>query len=47
MERLISFVGLMLMVFIAYLLSTSKKDINWRTVISGIIIQLIFGLLIL
>lgn len=47
MERLISFIGLLVMVFVAFLLSNSKKNINWRTVISGILLQVIFGLIIL
>ncbi len=47
MEKLISFVGLMTMVGIGYLLSEDKKKINWRTVISGILLQIVFGLIIL
>lgn len=47
MEKLISFAGLITMIGICYALSTSRKNINWRTVISGVLLQLIFGLLIL
>ena len=47
MERFISLVGLFTMVFIAFILSDEKKKINWRTVISGILLQIVFGLLIL
>jgi CNT family concentrative nucleoside transporter len=47
LEKLISFVGLMTMVGIGYLLSEDKKKINWRTVISGILLQIVFGLIIL
>lgn len=47
MEKFISFIGLIVMVGIAFLLSNNKKKINWRTVISGILLQIIFGVLIL
>lgn len=47
MERVISFVGLLSMVGIAYLLSTDKKSIRWKTVASGIGLQIFLGLLIL
>lgn len=35
------------MVGIAYALSTSRKNINWRTVGSGVLLQAVFGLIIL
>ena len=47
MERLISVVGLFTMVLIALLLSEDRKKINWRTVISGLLLQIFFGLIIL
>jgi CNT family concentrative nucleoside transporter len=47
MERLISFVGLLVMIGIAYALSEKKKAIQWRTVINGIVLQVVFGLFIL
>ncbi len=47
MERLISFVGLLVMIGIAYSLSEKKKAIQWRTVITGILLQVVFGLIIL
>jgi concentrative nucleoside transporter, CNT family len=47
MERVISFVGLLCMVAIAFLLSADKKKINWKTVISGVVLQMILGLIIL
>ena len=47
MERLISFVGLLVMIGIAYALSEKKKAIQWRTVITGILLQVVFGLIIL
>lgn len=42
-----SFVGLFAMVGVAFALSTSRKDIKWKTVGTGILLQVIFGLLIL
>jgi CNT family concentrative nucleoside transporter len=47
MERMISFVGLLVMLAIAYGLSTDRKAIRWKTVIMGILLQLFFGLIIL
>lgn len=47
MERVMSLVGLMVMIAIAYGFSTSRKNIKWKTVIIGIALQLVFGLLIL
>lgn len=47
MEKLISFVGLLVMIGVAYALSENKKAIQWRTIITGIILQMVFGLLIL
>ena len=47
MERFISLFGLLLMLFIAYLCSENKRKINWRTVISGVLLQTLFGLIIL
>lgn len=47
MERVISFVGLMTMILFAFLLSTDKKKINWRTVLSGLALQIVLGLVIL
>jgi CNT family concentrative nucleoside transporter len=35
------------MVLIAFLLSEDRKRINWRTVSSGVILQIVFGLIIL
>lgn len=47
MERLMSLVGLIVMVGIAYALSTSRKNIKWKTVLMGVALQVVFGLLIL
>ena len=47
MERLMSLVGLFAMVGIAYALSSSRKDIKWKTVGLGLALQLTFALIIL
>lgn len=47
MDRLVSFIGLLVMIGIAYALSERKKAIQWRTVITGIMLQIVFGLVIL
>ena len=47
MEKLISFFGLAVMISICYALSTSRKNIKWKTIISGIFLQLGIGLIIL
>lgn len=47
MDRLVSLLGLFVMIGIAYALSEKKKAIQWRTVVSGIVMQVVFGLIIL
>ncbi len=47
MERLISLLGLFVMLGIAYALSENRKSIQWRTIITGVILQVVFGLVIL
>lgn len=47
MERLISFVGLWVMISIAVALSTDRKRIDWRLVFSGVGLQIAFGMLVL
>jgi len=47
MERMISAFGLVVLIFVAYGLSDNRSRIQWRTVLSGIALQLVFGLLIL
>ena len=46
MEYLRGLAGLMLIIAVAYALSSNRKGIDWRLVAIGVIIQLIFGLLI-
>ncbi|WP_157679965.1 Na+ dependent nucleoside transporter N-terminal domain-containing protein, partial [Bacteriovorax sp. DB6_IX] len=36
MERFISFFGLVSMLAVAYLLSSNRKKVNWRTILSGV-----------
>lgn len=47
MLRFMSFVGLFSMIAIAFVCSSNKKKIAWKTVISGILLQVAFGLVIL
>jgi len=47
MEKLISFGGLVTMIGIAFLLSSNRKKINWKTVGTGIFLQILFGMVIL
>ena len=47
MERFMSLVGLFVMIAIAYALSTSRKNVKWKTVVMGVLLQVVFGLLIL
>jgi CNT family concentrative nucleoside transporter len=43
MERLISFVGLFVMIGLAWLLSSNKGRFPWRVVIGGLILQFVFA----
>ncbi len=45
--RLVSFVGLLALLGIAWLLSERRKDVCWRTVATGVALQFVFGLLVL
>lgn len=47
MERLVSLLGLFVMIGIAYALSEKKKAIQWRPVITGLSLQVVFGLIIM
>lgn len=46
MDYLRALGGLLFIVGIGYLFSTNRKAINWRLVLAGILLQIIFGLLI-
>ncbi|PIE24474.1 MAG: NupC/NupG family nucleoside CNT transporter [Planctomycetota bacterium] len=47
MERLISLVGLFAFIGIAWLFSTNRRAIRWRTVFVGLLLQVSLGLLVL
>ncbi len=47
MEKFMSLIGLVVMIAVAYGLSSSRKNIKWKTVGTGIALQLFFGLIIL
>lgn len=47
MNRFIGLLGIVVILGIAYLLSDNKKKINWRLVVTGLILQVIFAVLIL
>jgi concentrative nucleoside transporter, CNT family len=47
MERLISLLGLLVFVAIAYILSVKRRAINWKPVVWGVALQFLFALLIL
>ena len=46
-HRLVSFLGLWVMLFMAWLLSENRKRIHLRLIVTGMLFQLIFALLIL
>ena len=47
MEYLRAIFGIALLVGVAFLFSTNKRNINWRLVVTGIALQLVFGILVL
>lgn len=47
MDRLVSLLGLLVMLGIAYGLSENRRAIQWRTVLTGVLLQAVFGLFIL
>lgn len=46
-ERLISGVGLLLLIGVAYLFSTNRRRVNWQTVLWGVALQFILALVVL
>ncbi|MDZ4286843.1 MAG: nucleoside transporter C-terminal domain-containing protein [Prosthecobacter sp.] len=46
-ERLIGFLGLLVFIVLAWLLSTNRRRFPWRTVVTGLALQFIIGLLAL
>lgn len=47
LDRGISFVGIFILVGVAWLLSTDRKNVDWRPVLWGIGLQLLFGAVVL
>ncbi len=47
MERLVSFVGLLVMMALAWLLSENRRRMNLRLIVSGVLLQFLLGLLLL
>lgn len=47
MEKVISFLGIFVLLAIAWIFSKNKKAINYKTVLMGTIIQLVFAFLVL
>ncbi len=47
MERLVSALGLVVMVFLAWLMSSNKRRMNWRIIFGGMLLQLGFAILVL
>ncbi len=45
--RLVSFLGLFALIFVAWLMSNNRRAFPWRTVIWGIVLQFVFALFIL
>jgi CNT family concentrative nucleoside transporter len=46
MYNLISFIGIFILMAVAWALSTDRKVVNWRVVLWGTVLQLLFALLI-
>ncbi len=47
MDIIRGFFGILLIIAIAFLLSNNKKHINWRLVVAGLSLQLVFAILII
>lgn len=47
LDRGLSFLGIPILIGLAWLLSTNRKAINWKTVGWGVALQIIFGLIVL
>lgn len=47
MERLVSFAGLLVMVALAWLISENRRRMNFRLIVSGVVLQFLLGLLLL
>jgi len=47
MERLISFFGLLTMIGLAWLISENRRKMNWRLIVSGVVLQLALAVVLL
>jgi CNT family concentrative nucleoside transporter len=47
LDRLISFVGIFILIGVAWVLSTDRRNIDWRPVAWGVGLQLLFGAVVL
>ncbi len=47
LERIISFVGILILVGISYLLSSNRKKVVWKTTFWGVVLQILMAFLIL
>jgi CNT family concentrative nucleoside transporter len=47
MERVVSFTGLLVMLMLAWLLSENRRRMNFRLIVSGVVLQFLLGLLLL
>jgi CNT family concentrative nucleoside transporter len=45
--RIVSFLGIFVILGIAYLFSADRKSIRWQTVIAGLLLQIVFAVLVL
>ncbi len=46
-ERIVSFVGLWVMILLAWLMSSHKRRVSWRVIVGGLLLQFAFALLVL
>ncbi len=47
MERLTGLIGIVILLAIAFAMSNNRKNLNWRVIIGGLLLQLLFALFIL
>lgn len=47
MEKVISFCGVFVFIAIAWVLSNDRQNINWRTVLWGVVLQFVFAVVVL
>lgn len=47
MERFVSFLGLITLMLIAWLFSSDKKKMNFRLIVSGVLLQFVFAVVVL